>query len=201
MLLSRTKAKHLSSHNHHQIWKHLLAFEAYSPMKRLVRNRTRTAGGNRRNFFLKKTAKWIMATLQSHPSQVAAAGGKMTLHSLPPAQHGANRLGDWSGETVASHGRGCMAFLEGLCTYLASWMVICFASRLWANWPQTVSFNEELEFQALNWKPDAGAELNRGYTAPNLQATIRMRLRTLAFSTTQRKFNTKSTVCLWTYQR
>lgn len=31
-----------------QTWKHLLAFEAYSPMKRLVRKRTRTAGGRRK---------------------------------------------------------------------------------------------------------------------------------------------------------
>ena len=53
-----------------QIWKHLLVSEAYSPMKRLVRKRTRTAAGNDGR---RKTTKWTMASFHSHPSQVEAA--------------------------------------------------------------------------------------------------------------------------------
>lgn len=71
-----------------------------------------------------------MASLQSHPSQVAVVlekeGGGVERerendpHSLPQAQHSASSLWDWRGETVESHERGCVALLEALCAYLAS---------------------------------------------------------------------------------
>lgn len=65
-----------------------------------------------------------LSSLTGGSSVWAGAGGVGDPHSLPPAKHGANHLWGWSGETVASHERGYMAFLEGLCAYLASWMVL-----------------------------------------------------------------------------
>lgn len=104
----------LTKDSFHQIWKHLLAFEAYSPMKRLVRNRTRTAGGNRRNG-KQLNESWHHYT---HPSQVAAVGGKwlsFTPGGATPCQ-----------SSLGLEGWNCSLTWKvwKVCIHLASWMVI-----------------------------------------------------------------------------
>lgn len=113
------------------IWKHLLVLEAYSPMKRLVRNRTRTARGNGQN---EKQQNESLASLHSQPLQVVGVGE--TLPLFTPS--GNNRVWNWSSETIASHeklrgftGRSVCIFGKAKWLYSSS---LCSVSKLRATY-------------------------------------------------------------------
>lgn len=68
-----------------------------------------------------KTIKWIMASLHTHPSQWRRGWGSLVHPSRHNTVLNVSRIGAMKPKPHIKE--CCTAFLEGLCAYLASWIV------------------------------------------------------------------------------